>query len=523
MPDGVVSSQSCAVAQGPCNAVDDGVGVQASGTGALRVSVYAADPVAAPSFRAAGRYFDVAAAPGSTFATVTVEVCDLAGASVLYWWDPAPGSWAPVSPLSGPSGTPPCLSALLGPTSRPTIADLTGTVFALGTPGVAIGVTRVFGPTPEGTAAAELAQSFPFTKGVCPPTRTVVLAPSTTFQDGLSSQALARRLTTGTLLTVPGRLSAPSARALRLEGIREVVLVGASGSQGRALVRALEQRASYDCGGAHETGGRISVLSLGGSSPYATAMAVAERVGRAPRLAFPGAYATQDAAGGSGRYNDTSARSTPAPKGVVPTAILASGTEPQDAQAASVLSYRTALPLLLTPATSLSATAVAAMKKLGVKQVILMGGPLAVTSAVQSALVREAGVAVLRVAGKDATDTAVQLARFETARNADGLGWTPAHRILVARGDGFADSLCAGVLENRHDALVGPGRGGIPLLLTESPTVLGAPLGAFLSTTGRRGVGGASTKAITAVTVVGGPLAVSPALVGAIRTDLAGA
>ena len=206
----------------------------------------------------------------------------------------------------------------------------------------------------------------------------------------------------------------------------------------------------------------------------------------------------------------------------MPTAILASGVEFQDAQSASVIAYRTKLPLLLTPATTLSTTAVAAIEKLGVKQVILMGGTLAVTNTVEQALVAKTGVSVLRVAGKDYTDTAAQLARFEVAGATAGLGWTPGHRIMVARGNGFTDGLCGAVLENAGNVSTGATGTARPLLLTETPTVVGTYLTTFLKVTGHTGIGKTPAKTVTALTVLGGPLAVSTAEIAAMETALGG-
>ncbi|MDA8317167.1 MAG: cell wall-binding repeat-containing protein, partial [Actinomycetota bacterium] len=196
----------------------------------------------------------------------------------------------------------------------------------------------------------------------------------------------------------------------------------------------------------------------------------------------------------------------------------ANGTEFQDAQAASVISYHTKIPLLLTPATTLSQTALGAIQKLGIKQVILMGGQDAVTNAVETALAA-AGVSVLRVAGKDYTDTAVELARFEAAGSTAGLSWTPGHRVMVARGNGFTDGIAGAVLDSPHNAATGTGTVR-PLLLTENPTTVGSYLTTFLKVTGHAGIGKTAKKSIRALTVLGGPLAVSTAEITAMETAL---
>jgi ell wall binding domain 2 (CWB2) len=310
---------------------------------------------------------------------------------------------------------------------------------------------------------------------------------------------------------------------LKDEGITTVDVVGGPLAVTTTVVKAIEALTAFKCGGKTKgaTTGKITVKRISGTSQYGTAAAVAETVGSAGAVSFPGAYATTNAAGGTGLYNDTPGTGTAAPTGAQTTAILASGVEFQDAQAASVISYHTKLPLLLTPPTTLSTTALAAIAKLGVKQVILMGGTLAVSNTVESALVAKAGVSVLRVAGKDYTDTAAELARFEAAKaTTAGLGWTPAHRVMVARGNGFTDGLAGAVLENSHNASTGAAGTARPLLLTETPTVVGTYLSAFFKVTGHTGIGKTPAKTVTALTVLGGQLAVTTGEVAAMETAL---
>jgi putative cell wall-binding protein len=382
-------------------------------------------------------------------------------------------------------------------------------------------VAQIYGQTADATAAAEFTRAFPYAKGACPPTRAAVVASTMEYQDALSSQYLAEDLTTGTLLTPAATLSSVTAATLREEGITTVYLVGGPLAITTTVAKAIERLTAYACRGATRSAGKIAVHRIFGETQYATAMEVAEYVGTAGQRAFPGAYATMGAAGGTGMYNDTSGKGTAAPfDPLEPTAILASGVEFQDAQAASVVSYHTKFPLLLTPPTELSETAVTAIQKLGVRQVILMGGTLAITDSVEQALAEKTGVSVLRIAGEDYTDTARELARFEAADATEGLGWTPGHRITVARGNGFTDGLCGAVLDNQDNTATGPAGATRPLLLTEEPTVVGSYLTTFLKVTGHTGLDETTDKTITTLTVLGGPLVVSTAEISAMQTDL---
>ena len=58
------------------------------------------------------------------------------------------------------------------------------------------------------------------------------------------------------------------------------------------------------------------------------------------------------------------------------------------------------------------------------------------------------------------------------------------------------------------------------MLLTENPTVVGTYLLTFLTVTGHTGINGTPAKTITALTILGGPLAVSPSAISAMQTAL---
>jgi len=127
-PAGAISANSC-VSPGICTAINDSTTVQGSGVGALTLAQYGADPVASPTFSSANEYLDVAIAAGSAFTQVSIVDCNLNGGASLQWWSGS--SWLPVSPQNDISGTPSCVTVSLSATSVPSLADLTGTVFAV--------------------------------------------------------------------------------------------------------------------------------------------------------------------------------------------------------------------------------------------------------------------------------------------------------------------------------------------------------------------------------------------------------
>ena len=391
-------------------------------------------------------------------------------------------------------------------------------------------VVRIFGGTADATAAVELEHQFDGQGTDCPGrpgARPVVLATDATFPDALASAYLASSLGTGELLTPTGALSSATVNAIRVEGITQVYIVGGPLAVSTAVSQQLESMLAYDCGGSTPLTSagpvHVEVIRIAGPTEYDTAQWIAEYPPAATvgSLDVPGAYVGTDRTGGSGRYNDTSGNASPAPatSSTLPTAIVADGREFQDAEAASALSYADRLPILLTTPTTLSPQVSSAISDLGIKQVIVMGGPLVVSDNVVSSL-ESTGVSVLRIAGQDAADTAAQLADFEMAPKSGhaGAGWTGSGAVTVARGDFFSDGLAGSIVA------AGGGRTHVhvpePLLLCTNPSTVGHYLSTFLATAGRAGIDGISEDRVTTLTVLGGPDAVSPSALATMTGDL---
>lgn len=379
--------------------------------------------------------------------------------------------------------------------------------------------TRIAGQTADATAAAELEHQF--ASGACPGTtgtRSVVVATDATYPDALASAYLARSLGTGTLLTPTGSLSQATEAAIRTEGITQVDVVGGPLAVSTAVLSQLEALPAYACGGATPlaTGKKVQVTRIWGTTQYTTAEDTAEKLSatRVGSVDLSGAYAAVNAQGGDGAFNDTSgsASTAPAAPGALPTAIVATGQGFQDAEAASTLAYADSLPILLTTPTALSAQTSSAIATLGIKQVIVMGGPLAVSNAVVAGL-EGLGVSVLRVAGQTYTDTSVQLAMLEMAPPTAGFGWAGTGGLTVARGNGFTDGLAGAVVAADGPAASSPE----PLVLTTSPTIVGAALASYLKTAGTAGIGGAK---VTHFTVLGGSLAITKTVIDDMGADL---
>jgi putative cell wall-binding protein len=424
--------------------------------------------------------------------TLTMEADGLSYVSI--WWSDATSSFAAY------------LSMLRGAGAGSTA------------PGHPVSVTRIYGATADATAAAELSSAYPSARGVCPGSpgdRPVVLATDGAFPDALSSSYLAGALGTGTLLTPTAALSAPTRQALEDEGITHVVVVGGPLAVSTSVVRAIEATSVTACGGGAAPPGTISVTRIFGQTATTTAAQVATTPGPGVvgSLDLAGAYAAGDP------YDATAGTSSAAPSvpGPVRTAILATAAGFQDAEAAATLSYADHLPLLLTGPASLSQAADAGITSLGVRQVLLMGGPLAVSTAVVHQLEGQ-GISVLRVAGADDTQTATELADLELAPGSSdlGAGWSPTGGLVVARGDFYADGLAGAVVAAAGEPT---GTGPEPMLLTESPSAAGPHLTSALTQAGAAGVATDGTV-VGSLTVLGGPLAVTTTTLRALEADL---
>jgi putative cell wall-binding protein len=379
----------------------------------------------------------------------------------------------------------------------------------------AFSANRIYGQVADGTAAALLESVFK--PGTTCPNGTaggnVVLATDQNFPDALSASYLAKGLNTGVLLTPTGSLSTDAATALRLEGITHVHIVGGPIAVSTDVVNQLKATQAYNCGGTvgltNSLGApqNLTVTQVYGQTAYDTAQSVAQYFGAGTGGVGSGSFATAypTSTTGTSTYNATSGMSgTIAPANSAPTkvAIVATGENFPDAVAASAMVYAQAWPVLLTQQASLAPQAAAAISNLGIQQVVVMGGPIAISDAVVTQL-EGMGVSVLRIGGQDYTDTAQLLAQFEL--NSNGLNWSTTYPNLlipltygvnVARGDFYADTLAGSVVG---------GKTHTPIVLTFDPNTMGTGIPALLKAE-------ASLKIqVTSLSIFGGPLAVSAA------------
>lgn len=345
-----------------------------------------------------------------------------------------------------------------------------------------------------------------------------VLATDAKPYDSLSAAYLEGELHTGVLITSPTALSAATASELKMAGVQRVYVVGGNLAVSPAVITAIQALPAYTCGGLAPTGSNIQVYSgISGQTADETAVAIANYITSTPQIPLAINTAYPDMA----KYNTTTgSASTAGPTTTANTAILVSDTDYRDAAAIAGLSWAYHVPIVLTTPTALSATASAELVKLGVNQVIVVGGQLALPNAVVTSVqALNGGVSVFRIAGADYTSTAANLASFEGTV----LGWANS-TVYVAQGQGWSDSLgAAALVGGATPGSVSPSTTATmgAILLTEGPTKgVGQYTDAALKTAGTSplGLGGGVT---TSIQVLGGPLAVTAAQITEMDNALA--
>lgn len=245
---------------------------------------------------------------------------------------------------------------------------------------------RLAGTSRAGTAAAIAQESHP--DGA----QEVVLATQHTFADALSGGPLAALLDAPLLLAGRDDLPTETARALERLRPQRIILLGGPNAISAELSERLAAR--YD------------VRRVSGRDRYATAAAIATQLG-------------------SGH----------------PRAFLVVGDNFPDALSVSAPAGIAGMPILLAGSRSLPEATRAALRRAGTAEVVIAGGPGAVSESVAQEL-RSAGYAVTRLAGDSRYATARQVNAWAHAQIA-GLD---ERGVVVALGARFPDALAGGPL-----------------------------------------------------------------------------
>jgi len=340
-------------------------------------------------------------------------------------------------------------TSLAASSNNPAAHAIGGTVTALSE----LGINRTGGVDRYATSAQLWTAEFGGSGGV----DDVVIASGANFPDALSGTYLAGLPgvspsgdVTGVLLTNPNTLVGSTRQALIGDNnLTTVYIVGGTS----AVSANVESQISALHQGNNPTAPFLNVIRIAGADRYATNNAV-------------------DLFQGVSNANHE--------------AIVATGLNFADALSVGPAAYRgngtanNQIPLVLTDGATLSPSAASTLTNLGVTHVTIVGGTSAVSTAVETAI-KGLGITVdNRLAGADRTQTAAQIAAWETTATGttfaasgydgtNGLGFNQ-DSPYIARGDNFADALSgAGVAGDNAEVLV----------LTQSPTSLGAGIPSY--------------------------------------------
>lgn len=280
-----------------------------------------------------------------------------------------------------------------------------------------VATERLEGSDRYGTAAVAALASFPSGSN------NIVLASGENFPDGLAAAYLSGAANAPVLLTARHTLPTATASAIatldgQVPGAATIHVVG-----GEAAISGAVRTQLVGLG--------YALNQIGGSNRYQTAVNVAMA---ANSISPVGNFRNQR------------------------TAIVTTGQNFPDALAAGPLAQAGRHPVLLTTATALSPETDLALTALNIQQVIILGGPAAVSDGVADAIGAK-GIEVIRVWGPNRHATAANLAILLTTPEASGgAGWDAVDFVLV-RGTSFPDALAASQLGGVHRA---------PILLTAS-------------------------------------------------------
>ena len=259
----------------------------------------------------------------------------------------------------------------------------------------------------------------------------VVVARADDFPDALAGNYLAGQLGAPILLSDGDGLSAGVLAEIERLGATRAHVLGGPGALGPGVITGLQAAG-------------LSVERVFGADRHQTAAAIATT-----------SPAVQVGVDQQGRR----------------TAIIGSGAGFADLLAAGSLSYAAKFPILVTSAASLPPSVPGTLEDLGVAHVLLLGGPAAVSSAVEQELV-DLGVVVTRLGGANRYETAVAVGRYGLDH-----GHVVDDHVNVATGTAFPDALAIGPLGGAQTAMtVLVGTQPIPALcslLAELPLVSG--------------------------------------------------
>lgn len=268
-------------------------------------------------------------------------------------------------------------------------------------------VSRVAGATRFGTAAALATQAFP--GGAA----TALIATGFNFPDALAGNYLAGQDGAPILLTnkdVPsGGVPSETLQALQTLKTKNVIILGLQAAVGNDIQSQLASTQSSASGG-----GNLNVTRIGG----ATRLDTAQLINETPGASAVGVFQSKK------------------------TALLARSDNFPDALGAGPVAYAEKFPVILTDPNTLSPQASKTISDLGIQQVIVLGGPAAISAATEQQANAAGAATLFRANGISRSDTSRLLADFAITN----FGFRN-NKVIIASGAqqfGGADALASG-------------------------------------------------------------------------------
>ena len=243
-------------------------------------------------------------------------------------------------------------------------------------------VSRVHGADRYATAAALSRSAFGSAS-------TVLVASAAAFPDALAAAPLSAKLGAPILLTDGARLHPAAKAEIQRLGARTAVVLGSTAALSSRVDRDLQAIG-------------VSVRRLSGPHRYATAATVAQEVGGTSAVIARG-----------------------------------NGTGWADAMAASAYAAHRRLPVFLVDGKRLESATVSALRRLGVRNIDIIGGSSAVSGSVEQQL-RGMGITTRRLGGADRLETSAKIA------DASASAGMSAARVWLATSRNWVDALAAG-------------------------------------------------------------------------------
>jgi putative cell wall-binding protein len=227
-------------------------------------------------------------------------------------------------------------------------------------------------------------------------TDNIILVNGSNFPDALVGSSLAFLKDAPMLITSPNKLESSTAAEINRLGAKTIYILGNSASVSKAVENTLKQK--------------YNVIRIGGTEIFDTAVKVGEEVRKIKQFDTVG---------------------------------IATQSNFPDALALAPFSARNTMPILFSGKDKLRDDTRKALREWGIKNVIISGGTGVISATVENEI-SAMGIAVIRLAGQDRYDTALEVIKhFET----DG-GYT---NISVCTGQDYPDALTGAVLAAKNN------------------------------------------------------------------------